>query len=163
MPFGSADWRINLTAASLISQDFSLSAELANKWARIYKVMSFFKGLREDLSYVNYRDSLSSLFGTDYKIDQLFDDHNKEADANLEKLRAKLLSYSFLPISGGLDRSSPARKAQVGFRMLAESYWPNDYIFSQLTNPVVTTYLGTNPQTINLTACKIKATGLVVR
>lgn len=149
-----ADWRINLTAASFISQDFSLLPELKNKWARIYKVMSFFKGLREDLNYVNYRDSLSSLFGADYKIEELFHDKNNQAISNLEKLRTKLLNLDFPVITGGLDRSSASLKSQLGLKVLAESYWPNDYIFSQLTIPAVSTFLGTSTRTSNVTSCK---------
>ncbi|MFA6994940.1 MAG: DUF3160 domain-containing protein [Patescibacteria group bacterium] len=149
-----ADWRINLTAASLISQDFSLLPELKNKWARIYKVMSFFKGLREDLSYINYRDSLSSLFGADYKIDELFSDQNKQGLSNLEKLRAKLSDLDFSVIAGGLDRNSPSFKSQSGLKVLAESFWPNDYIFSRLTAPTVSTYLGTSTLSTNITSCK---------
>jgi len=157
-----ADWRINLTAASFISQDFSLLPELKNKWARIYKVMSFFKGLREDLSYVNYRDSLNSLFGENYKINELFDDQNTQAIQNLEKLQTKLLTYKFPEISGGLDHFSLVLKPQIGFRMLAESYWPNDYIFSQLTAPLVGTYLGTSMPSDN-TACLDKKTQTIIR
>jgi hypothetical protein len=149
-----ADWRVNLTAASLLAQDFSLSPDLKNKWARIYKVMSFFKGLRDDLNYVNYRDSLSAVFGADYQITDLFDDHNKQADANLEKLRAKLLTYNFPEISGGLVKTDTATKPQLGFKMLAESYWPNTYIFSRLTAPAVGAYQGTTTQAnLNVTAC----------
>lgn len=158
-----ADWRINLTAASLISQDFSLLPELKNKWARIYKVMSFFKGLQEDLSYVNYRDSLNSLFGTDYKIDELFNDQNKQAISNLEKLRAKLLNFNFPIISGGLDRNLSSLKSRVGLRVLAESYWPNDYIFGQLTTPAVSTYLGTSTLISNITSCQNKNNRAIVR
>jgi hypothetical protein len=154
-----ADWRINLTAASLISQDFSLSPDLKNKWARIYKIMSFFKGLRDDLNYVNYRDSLTALFGKDYDISTLFDDHNKQADANLAKLQAKLLSYNFPEISGGLVKSDPTVQPQLGFKMLAEAYWPNNYIFSRLTSPVVGAYLGTSPSSTNITVCPTKAGG----
>ncbi|MFA5184260.1 MAG: DUF3160 domain-containing protein [Patescibacteria group bacterium] len=155
-----ADWRINLTAASLIAQDFSNLPEVKNKWARIYKIMSFFKGLRAELDYVYYRDTLADVFGKDYDIEKLFDDQNKQGTANLEKLRAKLLTYDFPAISGALDKSDSSAKAKLGFRMLAESYWPNDYIFRRLTTPTVTTYLGTStPPNSNITACLDKQAG----
>ncbi len=148
-----ADWRINLTAASLISQDFSSLSDVKNKWARIYKVMSFFKGLREELDYVHYRDSLAALFGTDYDIEKLFDDQNKDGLANLEKLRGKLASYDFPEISGALIKSDPATRAKLGFKMLAEPYWPNSYIFSRLVSPVIGSYAGTSTKPYNVTAC----------
>ena len=151
-----ADWRVNLTAASLISKDFSSLPDLKNKWARIYKIMSFFKGLREDLSYVNYRDSLTVLFGTDYDVEKLFDDQNKDAAANPEKLRAKLLTYDFSEISGGFSKTDKTAQAKLGFKMLAESYWPNDYIFGSLTTPAVSAYSGAGLKANNITACSLK-------
>jgi len=148
------DWRINLTAASLIAQDFANQPELKNRWARIYKIMSFFKGLREDLNYIHYRDSLIELFGDDYKSEELFAAKNEEALANLEKLRAKLLTYSWPEISGALDKS--AVKPWVGLKLLAEPYWPNDYIFRRLTSPSIGAYLGTTTPAFNQTICSEK-------
>lgn len=150
-----ADWRVNLVAASLISSDAANLPEIKNKWARIYKIMSFFKGLREDLNYVYYRDSLSTLFGQDYKISELFSDQNPEALANLEKLRLKLLTYNFPSLQGAYDKEDQNDKIRLGFKFLAESYWPNDYIFSRLTTPKVDAYLGKTPTPENVTACTV--------
>lgn len=155
-----ADWRISLTAASLMAQDFASLPDLKNKWARIYKIMYFFKGLREDLSYVHYRDSLASLFGPNYDIEKLFDDQNKEAEANLKKLQAKLLIYDFPAISGAFSKTDKSAKAKLGLKMLAEPYWPNDYILSSLTTPAVDTYLGTSTKDNNITFC---SAGKIVR
>lgn len=149
----TADWRINMTAASFIAKDFSELPGLKNKWARIYKVMSFFKGLREDLDYVHYRDSLSAVFGSDYKIEELFDDANKDAAANLEKMRAKALSYDFPEIAGALSKTDASLKPGLGFKLLAESYWPNNYIFSHLTAPAVGTFIASTTQNNNITFC----------
>ena len=147
------DWRINFIAASLISQDFSSLPGIKNKWARIYKTISYFKGLREDLNYVYYRDSLINVFGSDYKIEELFSDSNKEAAANLEKLRTRLLALDFPAIRGALIKSDPNLKTRMGFKVLVESYWPNDYIFSQLIPPTVGNYLGGTPPPTSLVTC----------
>ncbi len=150
------DWRLNLIAASFISKDFSSLPDLKNKWARIYKVMAFFKGLREDLGYVQYRDSLATTFGADYQLDSIFSDSNAQAKDNLEKMRAKIMTYNFPAVQGGLDRSDPTNKSQIGLRLLAGSYWPNDYIFSHLAYPAVTDYLGSStPPASNITFCPI--------
>jgi len=149
------DWRINLIAASLISQDFSSLPELKNKWARIYKVISFFKGLREDLNYVHYRDSLIKLFGEDYQVDQLFDDRNQDAQTNLEKLRQQLLTYDFSELQGAFNKNNSLDRSQLGFKMLAEAYWPNSYLFGRLTTPTVGLYLGKEPGKNNITFCQI--------
>jgi len=146
------DWRINFIAANLISHDAANLPDLKNKWARIYKVMSFFKGLREDLNYIQYRDSLVAVFGNDYDITQLFDDQNKFAAVNLEKLKAKILTYKMSEIQGAYNQNDAVQKTEVGFKMLAESYWPNDYLFTKLIVPNVTKYLGSAPPK-NMTIC----------
>jgi hypothetical protein len=159
----AADWRVNMTAAAFMAQDFSTLPELPSKWARIYKLMSFFKGLRADLNYVHYRDSLAALFGRDYKVEELFSDKNKAAAANLEKLRQKLLTYNFPEISGGLARNDASAKPRLGFKILAEEYWPNNYIFSRLTAPSVGAYLATTTAPDNVTACVNQQTKAVNR
>ncbi|HBA36350.1 TPA: hypothetical protein DCZ15_00585 [Candidatus Falkowbacteria bacterium] len=154
-----ADWRISLIAASLISSDFSDRPELKNKWARIYKIMSFFQGLQEDLNYVHYRDALGKLFGADYQVEKLFDDRNQEAAGNLEKLRTELSAYKFPAIAGAIDRQDAAGRALVGLRMLTEPYWPNDYLFGRLVTPAVGAYSASSTAASNVTFCKEK-TGL---
>lgn len=147
------DWRINLIAASFISRDFSDLPGVKNKWARIYKIISYFKGLREDLNYVFYRDTMADIFGSDYNIEELFSDQNGEALANLEKLRSKLLSYDFPAVRGALVKDDPDAQAKIGFKMLVESYWPNDYIFSRLISPAVGNYLGEKVPEDSLVSC----------
>lgn len=147
------DWRINLITASLIATDFSNSANLKSEWARIYKLISYFKGLRDDLNYVYYRDSLVKLFGKDYDIEQLFSDKNVDYLNNLEKLRHELLQYSFASIRGAWDKKD---SKDLGFRMLADYYWPNDFIFNYLVYPNVKKYKGKIEGDNNVTACYIK-------
>jgi hypothetical protein len=159
-----SDWRLSMIAASFISSDFSDSPELKNDWARIYKVMSYFNPLRDDLNYVYYRDSLKSVFGDNYNIETLFDDKNKDAQNNLAKLQAKLNSLEFSPFLGSLDKNDSTVNYRRGFKMLVESYSPNDYIFSQLTYPKVSVYQETNlkPKN-NVTACQIKPNNVIQR
>jgi hypothetical protein len=149
------DWRLSMIAASLISADFSNSPELKNEWARIYKVMSYFNPLREDLNYVYYRDAIKSIFGENYNIEELFNDKNPEAKNNFQKLQEKLNATEFSPFLGAIAKDDPAVNNRIGFKMLVESYSPNDYIFENLTSPSVTTYQGVKP-TNNVTNCKNK-------
>lgn len=150
------DWRINLTAASLLAKDFSSSVEIKSKWARIYKVMSFFKGLQEDWNYLHYRDTLVAVFGSDYKIEDIFGSQNTERDANLEKLRSKLLGNSFSEIAGYVGQDDQSARATAGLKILAENYWPNSYIFKRLVSPSVGSYLGSSTPAMNITACSSK-------
>lgn len=151
-----ADWRINLTAAAFIAHDFSSLPDLKNKWARIYKIVSFFRGLREDLNYIHYRDALSELFGEDYNIADLFGADNPEAIANLESFRVRLLGHEWPAISGAISKTGNER-ARLGFKMLAESYWPNDYIFRHLTGERVGVYMGANAGPMNISLCRSRA------
>lgn len=147
------DWRINLTAASYLAKDFASNPQLKQRWARIYKIISFFKGLRDDFSYVLYNDRLSALFGVDYDPATLFSASNNEAENNLESLRQDLLATRFIDIAGGLNSDQAELLSDSGLKVLADFYWPNDYIFKNLTRPLVGNYIGGNARGA-LTACR---------
>jgi hypothetical protein len=153
------DWRLSMIASSLITTDFSSRPDLKNRWAKIYKLMAFFKGLRDEIDYVNYYDSLVALFGDNYSVDDLFADSNPNAAANLEKLKTRLAADNYDTIQGALNKSDASVKPSIGFKMLAESYWPNDYIFNRLTWPLVGTYQGPNSKVVgDVTACDYQKT-----
>lgn len=135
------DWLINMFAACSIAKDFSQAQELKNKWAKIYKIISFFTGLKRDLTYLHYQDSLINLFGADYKIDEIFSEKNASRENDLLKLQEKIAKYEFSEIEGSIERNGHT-KPILGLRVLQEPYWPNDYIFRQLTYPNVALYLG---------------------
>jgi hypothetical protein len=153
------DWRLSMIASSLITTDFSSRPDLKNRWAKIYKLMAFFKGLRDEIDYVNYHDTLVTLFGDNYSVDDLFADTNPDAAANLEKLKTQLATHDYDTIQGALSKSDPSVKPVIGFKMLAESYWPNDYIFNRLTSPLVGTYQGPTAKVVgDVTACDYQKT-----
>lgn len=151
------DWRINFTAAALISQDFSRDQELKNEWARVYKVISFFKGLKDAWNYVNYRDALQQIFGEDQDIATLFSESNDQAEANMENLRQSLLRRNNLPMQGGADLKTMLGFKSAGLQFLADFYWPNDFIFSSLRYPEVGVYQGGDKVGVsNVTACSVQ-------
>ncbi len=153
------DWRLSMIAASLISTDFSSRPDLKNRWAKIYKLMAFFKGLRDEIDYVNYHDSLVALFGDNYSVDDLFADSNPEAPANLEKLKNQLFAHDYKTIQGAISKTDANFRPTIGFKMLAEPYWPNDYIFNRLTWPLVGSYQGTSTKVVgDITACDYQKT-----
>ncbi len=149
------DWRINMVAASLISTDLSTNDNLKSQWAIIYKLMAFFQGLREELDYVDFRDSLIALFGNNYDIEKIFSSQNEEQISNLEKLKNQLLSYDFSEIRGAIDKSKKENTKKIGLKILTGAYWPNDYIFSHLTWPKLGPYQGSSLGANNITACKV--------
>lgn len=157
------DWRISMITSSLIAQDIFDSYELKNKWARIYKTLAFFRGLRGDLTYVHYRDALVELFGQNYKIDEIFSDNNPDSINNLYRFREKVLKYEFLDIEGGFNRDKIEDRDKLGVKMLTDFYWPNNYILNQLSYPYVSKYQNGNPRNNNITFCKIGSSNNNVR
>ncbi len=150
------DWGINFLTAFLIADDFYSLPSLKNRWARIYKLISFFKGLGDDLSYIDYRNALTSSFGDDYSINDLFSDFPK-FDENIDKLAEKLKTYEFLEIQGAFSRSDSEARPMIGFRLLAEPHSPDNYIFSRLSTPEVGAYLaGRQAAANNISACSKK-------
>ncbi len=145
------DWQINFTAANIISQDLASLPELKSKWARIYKTIAFFQGLRDDLNYVHYRDAAANLFGQDYQAINIFDEAEGQSANNLEKLRQELAKKNFSNLAGAYDKESDYQL--IGLKVLAESYWPNKYIVDRLN--AAGEYHG-NAST-NLTACQNRA------
>ncbi len=151
------DWLINIIAASLIAKDFSDNQDLENQWAIIYKVISFFSGLRSDLTYLHYQDAFKNLFGDDYKIEDIFSFQNQAREELLKKIQEKIFQYEFSQAEGSFDRNDIATKPLLGMRILQEFYWPDYYIFSQLIDPQVTFYAGDSNQLnkeLNVTVCE---------
>ncbi len=124
------DWLINMAAAGFMAHDLSDNQDVANQWAIIYKFISFFSGLRGDLTYLNYDDVYRELYGDDYDIGKIYDRDNDNINADISVIQDKLSDFKFTAIEGGITRNDKT-KPDVGMRLLQESYWPNDYIFSQ--------------------------------
>jgi hypothetical protein len=150
------DWRINLSAAFLISADLSSDQNLQNRWAKIYKLQSFFPGLRSDLNYRHYAQAFDDAFSGKSDITQILQGAPADNDANLSVLQNKLAAINFSALEGGLNKTATDTKPLLGFKMLTNSYWPDDYIFSQLDYPAVGQFLGSDQAAEKvLTACKL--------
>jgi hypothetical protein len=146
------DWRINMIAAHILSQDISKDEKLKNKWARIYKIMSFFKGLRQDLTYVNYRDSFNNVDIENFA--EWFDKDNNYIDDKLHNLQFEISKYKFSDLKGGYDEINETNRASVGLKLLADYYWPNSYIFNNLTYPEVGIYNSAKKDLELITSCE---------
>ncbi len=147
------DWFINFIAAGLIAKDFSDNQNFKNQWAKIYKLISYFSGLRYDLTYLKYNETFSKIFGKEYNLEYIFSDENPGRNEDILKARAELAKYNFAAIEGGYNRGDELNKPIIGLRMLTEPYWPNDFIFNQLVNPFVTLSKDDKISKENKTAC----------
>ncbi len=132
------DWRLSMYSALLLSEDFSADRDIQNNWAKIYKIKSFFQGLRGDLNYLHYRQALNDVFGADKKVEEIFSDGTKN-DENFSLLKDKLLAIDFSGVEGGLEKNSTTTKKFLGMKMLVDPYWPTEYIYNQLSYPYVAT------------------------
>jgi hypothetical protein len=153
------DWRVRMVAATYVAQDIFNDYNLKSKWARIYKVLGYFKGLRSGLTFLSYRDALNNAFGTSTKIEELFSYYNPEMPANFEKFQASVLDFKFLESEGALDKSDPLNYPKLGAAMLLEPYWPNDYVMKQLSYPNVGKYNGEADIKGNIVLSKTNITG----
>ncbi|MFP4514757.1 MAG: DUF3160 domain-containing protein [Parcubacteria group bacterium] len=156
------DWRINMLAAQMLSQDIAKDEKLKNKWARIYKVMAFFKGLRQNLTYVNYKDTFNNNIDIE-NFDEWFDKSNEYIDERLYKLQAEISKYEFSDIKGGYDEINDSNRASTGLKFLADYYWPNSYIFNNLTHPQVGTHKSGGRDLDYVTSCEDRTIGKEVR
>ncbi len=150
------DWRLSMYSAFLVADDINGNQDIQNRWAKIYKIMSFFQGLRGDLSYLDYRKALTDLFGEDKSITDALSEQDK-VDENLTKLQETLLAKQFSGVEGGLDKNSTTTRKYLGMKMLVEGYWPTSYIFNELTYPRVGFYQGSKDSALKATtACNKK-------
>ena len=136
------DWRINFIASLLISEDFNSIPEIKNRWARIYKVLAFFRGLKDNLDYRDYRDALISAFGEDYNLEEIFKTTNDEIDNNILKITEEISTDRFLEIQGGPSVNDLKSRFGIGFKVLSDSYSPDDYLLGKLVAPTTGNYLG---------------------
>ena len=149
------DWRINLAAANLVARDFEENQDLKNEWASIYKTISFFSGLRQDLTYLHFYDVFQELF-QERSIEEVFSRDNESWEKDYTEFQEKILEINFSSLEGSLDRNNEELKNKIGMRMLQENYWPNDYIFSSLTGEDIAYERGLREESLKFTACESK-------
>ncbi len=147
-----SDWTVNMAAAGFLSKDMASNQQIKNEWAVIYKFISFFSGLRQDLTYIDYDRVLSELYGKNYNIENVL---NRDQFVGVEilELQKKLSEISFSAIEGMLDRQN-GKNPQIGLRILQLPYWPNNYIFKYLSGKdfdYLNEYNG--PKARNITSC----------
>jgi hypothetical protein len=146
------DWLINFATACFITKDFNDNQDLKNQWAIIYKFISFFSGLRRDLTYLDYEKVLSEIYGQGYSIENIFSPQNENRNQEVKAIQEKIGEIFFPAIEGGMPRTNVKFKPQLGMRILQEAYWPNDYIFNRLSGEEFVLTIDFDPEVI-ITAC----------
>lgn len=145
------DWTINQAAAHLIARDFAANQALKNRWAKVYKALSFINNLRTELTYLDYNQAFVEMFGdpnaaaaqqwlsgdksgpAPFKtVEEVFDFANADRDKNLLALRDKVAAKTFAASKGGLNRQSAEGQMNSGLRLLQSSFDPTRYVYDQL-------------------------------
>jgi len=150
------DWIINLAAASYITKDLQDNQDIKNQWAIIYKFVSFFSGLRHDLTYLHHAQAMDEIFGENYEIEKVFSSDNENREADLSNIQKKLASFKFSDIEGGFNRTADSLEPDLGMRLLQKPYWPNDFILKELVGPEMTPFIMPEGRNTYSTLCKSK-------
>lgn len=142
------DWTINQIAAYLISEHLSANQSLKNEWAKVYKVISYFSGLRSGLTYLHYQTARQGIFGNK-TAEEIF---SGEATLdNLLKLQTEIEKVSFKTAEGAYRFDNDTERPLVGMRLLQPAYWSGYYLYNQLlfdtvgAHPFTTTSQGKPP------------------
>jgi len=146
------DWLINMASASLLSKDMNDSQVNKNKWAIIYKFLSYFSGLRQDLTYLEYDEAMREIYGKGYVIENIFSNKNF-SDVDIYKIQAKIAENDFSEIEGSYSREEDGDKPKIGMRILQEPFWPNSYILDRLAEQSMKSTLSTKDRKEQLTLC----------
>ena len=138
------DWRVNFLAANILARDLNSDQEFKNNWAKIYKVISYFSGLRDELTYVHYVKAQKDILG-DQSLEAIA--HLDETSRNqiLERLRAAILNNEFPKANGGWNRQNQDDQPKIGLRVLQDHYWPGQSINWSAVGPKLDVFL--NEQT----------------
>lgn len=123
------DWIINQTAAHLIANDLSRNQSLKNEWAKIYKVISFFSGLRSELTYLHY-DNVRNEKYPKAGVEEVV---SNDTFNHLISLRDGLAGLQFNPAEGSLSRQKAGDRPLLGMRLLQTAYWPSQSFYDVLT------------------------------
>lgn len=141
--FDQQDHAINFLASLYLSNDLASNQNLKNRWANIYKSISFFKGLEVNLTYLDYHRAVQDVFGENYNLDEIFTTDSENIQSQISKLQEKIISYNFSQILSGTTEA----REKVGLRLLRDNYLLENKLFDSLTGDNVGSYVETDGRT----------------
>jgi len=134
----SEDHRINFVAALSLADDIASTQDLQNRWANIYKAISFFKGLEANLTYLDYNRAVDNVFGNTATLDSLFTSDRSTVNEHISKLQKELSGYQFLSILSDV----PDTKESQGMRLLRNRYLIEQRILPSMAGSSIGEFLG---------------------
>lgn len=153
------DARIQTLQALLLTNYFSQSESIQNKWNRIYAITSFLVGFSDDLGPCEYSEILKEFALEDF--------NSQELEEYYPELKEALMNFPNNPgIYGGLgecellmpcpplsEEEIQAIKLQAkgllnktkGFRLMGQRFTLDSWIFSEMVSPYSGEYIGVKP------------------
>ncbi|MFA5022111.1 MAG: DUF3160 domain-containing protein [Patescibacteria group bacterium] len=148
-----SDQIINFVASLYLTNDLASDQALKNRWANIYKSISFFKGLEVNLTYLDYQQAMKDTFGKDYNLNNLFTGDQQVVKDNIINLQEKISSYNFSKIL----RQNQNSKEKAGLRLLRNYYLLENELFNNLSGQTAGQYTGqiTKGQVLPFSTCQM--------
>lgn len=153
------DARIQTLQAFLLTNQFSQSQDLQERWNRIYAITSFLVGFSDDLGPNEYSEVLKKLFKDEV--------NSQEIEENYLELKETILDFPYNPkIYSGLgacellmpcpplsEKEIQALKLQAkellgktkGFRLMGQRFTLDSWLFSEIVSPYSGEYVGPKP------------------
>jgi len=153
------DARIQTLQAFLLTNQFSQSRDLQERWNRIYAITSFLVGFSDDLGPNEYSEVLKKLFKDEV--------NSQEIEENYLELKETILDFPYNPkIYSGLgacellmpcpplsEKEIQALKLQAkellgktkGFRLMGQRFTLDSWLFSEIVSPYSGEYVGPKP------------------
>ncbi len=136
--FDAPDHQVTFLTALYLSRDLAASQDLKNRWANIYKSVSYFRGLEYNLTYLDYDRALRDSFGDTYNLDELFTQNDETTKKNIATVQKKLAEQDFIFALSGTDQSVQNK----GLRLMRQRYLMEQKLFSQVVGTSVGTFTG---------------------
>lgn len=150
------DAKIQTLQASLIASKFSKSADIKEKWNRMYAITGYFVGFSDDLGPYEYESVLNDFLEDGFKTSEIEEEY--------DKISAALLDLEFSPkIYSGLGKCTmmmsdpPLSEEEIqtlklqakklleetkGFRLMGQRFTVDSWLFSEIVSPYSGEYNG---------------------
>jgi hypothetical protein len=129
------------TQALLIADQLHENQDLENKWQRMYEITSYYVGISDDLSPVDYFDSINTVFNGTVDYNVVNTDQINQLRENLNNMKSpSILSGAGAcgvevdPVSGEVVNSAEkCYDSAKGLRFMGQRFVPDSYLMEQLT------------------------------
>ena len=158
------DWKVSMLCALFLSSDIANAKDIKSQWAKIYKVIAFFSGLRNDLTYLNYSNTLNSINKDQASLETVFSKSAENSEKVLIDVQKALAVIKFQKLEAGVERDSAENMPSIGWKLLQDSYWPNQYIMGKLVDPATGLYAHGSliaRKDLNTTSCSNRKKGFI--